>query len=143
MSDPTHYDVFLSHSVRDERLADAVKQKLADAGLSVFALSGREFAEGREPDAEFADTVLKALTESSALVALLTPAHRDSPALGVEIGAAWAQQKPVYVLVEGNGSSTLPAHLKRFQVYPMSKLSRAIPAIVKTAQTTRKGSGKR
>jgi hypothetical protein len=134
-SSPTHYDVFLSHSVRDEALATVVKQKLAEAGLSVFGVSGLDLADGGEPGAEFGDAVLKALVESSALVALLTPAHRDSPALGVEVGAAWAQRKPVYVLVEGDSAGTLPPYLRRFQVYPLSEISRAIPAIVRVARS--------
>jgi hypothetical protein len=143
MSKPKHYDVFLSHSVRDEGLAAVVKLQLAEAGLSVFAASGLDLAEGGRPNSELADAVLRALVESSALVAILTPAHRDSPALGVEVGAAWAQQKPVYVLVEGDGSSTLPPHLRRFQVYPLADLSRVIPVIVKTAQHSAKGAAPR
>jgi nucleoside 2-deoxyribosyltransferase len=143
VSNPTHYDVFLSHSVRDEGLAAVVKQKLAEAGLSVFAVSGLDFAEGGKPGTDFADSVLKALVGSSALVALLTPAHRDSPNLTVEVGAAWAQQKPVYVLVEGDGSASVPPHLRRFQVYPLSELSSAIPAIMNAAKPSAKGNKKR
>jgi nucleoside 2-deoxyribosyltransferase len=133
-SKPIHYDVFLSHSVRDEALATVVKQKLADAGLSVFGVSGLDLADGGEPGAEFGDAVLKALVDSSALVALLTPAHRDSPALGVEVGAAWAQRKPVYVLVEGEGAAAVPSYLRRFQVYPLSEIARVIPAIARVAR---------
>jgi hypothetical protein len=133
----------LYYSVRDEGLAAVVRQRLAEAGLSVFAVSGLKFTEGEKPAAEFADEVRNALAESSALVALLTRAHRDSPALGVEIGAAWVQRKPVYVLVEGDGSAAVPTHVRRFQVYPLSELGSVIPAIAKTAQPLVKAGRKR
>jgi hypothetical protein len=138
-SDPTHCDVILSHSVRDEALAAVVKQKLADVGLSVFGASGLDLADGGEGGAEFADAVLKALVESSALVALITPAHRDSPALGVEVGAAWIQHKPIYVLVAGDNSAEVPPYLRRFQVYPLSRLPDAISSIVRTTRPLAEG----
>jgi len=133
-SKATHYDVFLSHSVRDAALATVVKQHLEEAGLAVFGVSGFDLAIGGEPGTEWADAVWEALVESSALVALLTPAHRDSPALGVEVGGAWVRQKPIYILLEGDGPTELPPYLRRFQVYPLSELSNVILAIAKAAK---------
>jgi nucleoside 2-deoxyribosyltransferase len=134
ISNPTRYDVVLSQFIRDAAVAAVVKQKLSEAGLSVFAGSSLAVPEDGEQGSDFANSVWKALDECSALVALLTPAHRDSPSLTVEVGAAWMQRKPVYVLVEGSGSDSVPAHLRRFQVYPLAELSSLIPAIVKEAK---------
>jgi hypothetical protein len=140
MTNPTHYDVVLSHSIRDAAVATVVKQKLLEVGLSVFAVSSLDVPGDSEQGSDFANSVWKALDECSALVALLTPAHRDSPSLTVEVGAAWMQRKPVYVLVEGNGSASVPTHLRRFHVYPLTKLSSVIPAILKEAQPNAKSS---
>jgi hypothetical protein len=133
-SNATPYDVVLSHSVRDETLAAVVKRKLEEAGLAVFGVSSLDFADGGEVGAEYADAVREALTESSALLALVTPAHRDSPSLGVEVGAAWVREKPVYVLLAGDRSATLPPYLRRFQVHPLSELDRVIRAIARGAR---------
>ncbi len=142
-SNPTHYDVFLSYSVRDEGLAAVVRQRLAEAGLSVFAVSGLVPKEAEKTEAEFGDTVLRALADSSALVALLTSNHRDAPSLTVEVGTAWAQRKPVYVLMEGNGHAMVPSHLRRFQIYPLSELADVIGVIAKTTQAPGKQRRKR
>lgn len=128
---PIVYDVVLSYSVRDEAQAAVVMRKLGEAGLSVFSVSDLEIQGDRETGEKFAEALREALVESSALVVLLTPAHRDSPALGVEVGAAWIGQKPVFVLVAGDSASDVPVYLRRYHVSPLSQLSQVIPAIAR------------
>lgn len=47
----------------------------------------------------------------------------------VEIGAADAWNKPVFLLINGPSSTKLPAPLRRYPVYPLSRLEEVIRII--------------
>ncbi len=89
---PIPYDIFVSHVKADEGLGAVVEQAFAQVGLSVFRAGGFTNA----VDLISAKS-LAALTESSAVVAVITPLSAKSPNLAFELGAAMSWRKPVYL----------------------------------------------
>jgi len=94
MSTTTVSDVFLSYAQSDTAWAAVVQQKLGEAGFKVFTVAGVPSGDNAS------DLIWDALTESAALIALVRGPGGMSKSLAVEIGAAMAWQKPVYVLYE-------------------------------------------
>lgn len=113
-SAPT-YDVFLSCGKDGADIAAFVEQKLSESGLTVFNICD---AHAGEP---IVDVLWEALAESAALVAIITPSTEDRSSLAVEVGAALAWHKPVYVLTQGE--VTLPSYLAHSQARPASEIA--------------------
>lgn len=74
--------------------------------------------------ADRVETVWAALRHSSALVVLGTRAHIRSPVLTMEVGAALAGQKPIYVLAEPGAADDLPSYLQRRHGLPLCEPGR-------------------
>jgi len=118
------YDVFVSHSRSSADLAGEIAENLRLAGLQTFH-DGVLHA-----GADFSDAIWQALAESRAVVVIVTPeAPADAVSL-VEIGAAAAWNKPLYVLIDGPSSTKLPAVLDKYPVYPVSRLEEVVRKIV-------------
>jgi hypothetical protein len=115
-------DVYLSCATSDLARADAVARQLADAGLAVRRISELDWQQAVAADQ--VETVWAALRHSSALVVLGTRAHIRSPVLTMEVGAALAGQKPIYVLVEPDAADDLPSYLQHRHVLPLAELGR-------------------
>ena len=113
----TIYDVFLSYSLAEAEHAELVERTLMHAGLDVFNPAKLE------PGSQIRDILWRALAESAALVLIVDPVRAPGSNVGVELGAAMAWHKPIYV-VHANGGSTvkLPSYLREFPVYPMSRV---------------------
>ncbi len=117
------YDVFISHATSDSHLATEIADSLESVGLETF------HAGTVQPGTDVAEEIWQALAESRALIAIISP---DTPthAMGmVEIGAAAAWNKPVFVLINGPSSMKLPAALSQYLVYPLGRLEEVIQAI--------------
>jgi hypothetical protein len=115
-------DVYLSCATSDLARADAVARQLTDAGLAVRRVSELDWQQAVAADR--VETVWAALRHSPALVVLGTRAHIRSPVLTLEVGAALAGRKPIYVLVEPDAADDLPSYLQRQHVLPLSELGR-------------------
>lgn len=116
-------DVFISHAVSDSHLASEIASSLQAVGLETF--HGGSVSAGED----VSDAIWDALAESRALIVIVSP---DVPprAMGmVEIGAATAWNKPVFVLINGPSSTRIPPALSKYPVYPLGRLEEVISAI--------------
>jgi hypothetical protein len=102
-------DIFISHAISDSEIARDVAHTLEAAGLSTFYL------ERAQPTKDISEVIWEALSESRALVAIVSPETGTSAMGMVEIGAATAWNKPVFVLIHGR---RLPNSLSRFSDTP-------------------------
>ncbi len=117
------YDVFLSYSLTEGQTADLVGRALTEAGLSVVSqLKAPATADEEEP-------LWQILAESDALVAIIDPQRTLPSAIGVEVGAAMAWHKPVYVVHTEIGNITLPSHLGSIQAYPISRIDDVVQSL--------------
>ena len=116
------YDVFLSYSLDLQSQAKVIAKKIADAGLAVFDLS--EISPGHNIEEE----TWQALAESWALVVLIKQGTVP-PSVAVEIGAASAWQKPIYILTEGEGRYNVPRYFSNYEVFKSSEIARTIELI--------------
>ena len=119
----TGHDVFISYSMNNASMAGQVAETLRAAGLHVFDMA--QVSAG----ADFQETLMGALAESSAVVAIIGPDGMSSPSTAVEIGAAWAWNKPVYVISADDDSKREPAHIAHARVYPLARIDEVIFAI--------------
>ena len=70
-----------------------------------------------------------ALAECRALIAIIS-VDATPDAMGmVEIGAATAWNKPIYLVLNGPASTRLPDALKSYQVYPRNRLDEVLQKI--------------
>jgi hypothetical protein len=118
------YDVFLSYSSDLRGQAKVVATKLSKAGLAVFDIS--EVG----PGYNVAEEMWQALAESWALVVLIKP-EIIPPSVAVEIGAAAAWQKPIYIVGTAEGKYQLPASLSQYEFVGFSEISKLVESISK------------
>ena len=112
----TIYDVFLSYSLMEAETAQLVERTLTQAGLDVFNPAKLE------PGSHIRDLLWRALAESAALVVIVDPLRAPGSNVGVELGAAMAWHKPIYVVDANGGTLKLPSYLREFPVYPISRI---------------------
>jgi hypothetical protein len=118
------YDVFLSYSLDLRGQARIVAAKLSEAGLAVFDIS--EIG----PRYNLAEEMWQALAESWALVVLIKP-ETIPPSVAVEIGAAEAWHKPIYIVGTAEGKYQLPASLSQYEFVGFSEISKLVESISK------------
>ena len=111
--------IYISHgaSSNDSALADKVFESLAEAGLDVW-YDRRDV----HPGSDFIDPILQGLSESDAMVVLLTPGALDSAFVRWEIEYALGEKRfknrliPVFVGdLEDLASDRIPWILKRLK----------------------------
>jgi hypothetical protein len=119
------YDVFLSYSpdLRDE--AKVIIEKFAEEGLAVFNMFEIE-----QHSYNLGEEVWQALAESWAVVALIRPGGVP-PFVAVELGAASAWQKPVYILTEGEVKYNVPLYFSKYHVFSASEIRKVVELILK------------
>jgi len=118
------YDIFLSYSLDLQNQAEVVAKKFADAGLTAFDLSELE------PAHNVVEETWQALAESWALVVIVKPSTMP-PSVAVEIGAASAWQKPVYILIETEGEYHLPVYFSKYETFKFSEIGTVVELILK------------
>jgi len=117
------YDVFLSHSSADRDLADEIANRLEFAGLQTF------HDVSLMPARDISAAIWDALAECRALIAIVS-VDATPDAMGmVEIGAATAWNKPIYLVLNGPPSTRLPDALKSYYVYPRNRLDEVVRRI--------------
>jgi len=110
------YDVFLSYSGADRRLAQQLTVDLTDAGLSVW--SDLELALGSEWRSEIA----RALNAATAVVVVISPASLESRSVLSEWSAALqGSQRVIPALAAGATFSDLPGPLAAVQGVDLSR----------------------
>lgn len=116
-------DVFISHTASDSHLAAEIAQTLETLGLETFHAGAVELG------SDIGDAIWQAIAECRALIAIVSP-NIAANAMGmVEIGAATAWNKPVFVLINGPSSTKLPPGLSQYPVFPLSRLEEVIRTI--------------
>lgn len=118
------YDVFLSYSSDLRGEAKVVSKKFAEAGVAVFDTLDIG------PAYNIAEEMWQALAESWALVVLIKPGNIP-PSVAVEIGAASAWQKPIYIVTTAEGEYQLPTYISQYEIVKSSEISNLIELISK------------
>ncbi|MBI5385568.1 MAG: toll/interleukin-1 receptor domain-containing protein [Verrucomicrobia bacterium] len=97
------HNVFLSYARKDAAHADKLR-RLLNARRDVRLLSTDDLSGGQNWQAKLKD----ALVKSDLFVLMVSPDSLTSPWVVQELGAAWALEKPILVVVAG---TTLPMRL--------------------------------
>lgn len=117
------WDVFLSHPAAEGHLAAEIAESLESVGLATF------HGGSVQPGADVAEEIWQALAECRALIAIVSsdvPTH----SMGlVEIGAAAAWSKPVFLVINGPSTTKLPPPLSSYPAYPLTRLDEVIQLI--------------
>ena len=116
------YDVFLSYSLADGQVAEPVERALMEVGLGISNPKA-------EPGALAREAIWKALAESDVVVVIVNPQRTLPAAIGLEVGAAMAWHKPVYVVHTEARSLGTAVPLGDFPVYPLSRIDDMVQAI--------------
>jgi len=112
----TTCDVFISHAASDSQTAADVAESLQSFGLQSF------YPGEVEPGRDLSEAIWQALAECRAFIAVVSP-ETPTHAMGmVELGAATAWNKPVYLLINGPSATRLPAVLQAYRAYPINRL---------------------
>lgn len=117
------YDVFVSHSLRDQDFADDVVKRIEAEGLQPF--HDAAIPAGKEVSQEIWD----ALAESHAFIVIVSPESIPDAMGMVELGAATAWNKPIFVVLNGPASSQLPELLQNYQAYPRNRVDELLAQI--------------
>lgn len=116
-------DVFISHAISDGDVAAEVAHALQAAGLTPFYINRVDAG------ADVSREIWEALSESRALIAVISPETANYSMGMIEIGAATAWNKPVFLLINGPSSTKIPPALHSYPVFPLSRLDDVVHAI--------------
>lgn len=100
------YDVFVSHSSRDREFAADVADRLTAEGLQPFYDASVPLGE------DVSKAIWDALAECRAFIVIVSPDSTPDAMGMVELGAATAWHKPIFVLLNGPASLQLPEALQ-------------------------------
>lgn len=126
------YDVFLTYDNDLRSRAKKVSHTLRQEGISVFNASEMNLC-GKELISELWD----ALAGCRAIVVLLKHTKDLPPSLAVEIGAAAAWEKPVFILIRGGTTYHLPLLLSGHKTFSMSEVGNVVKEIKKLGKSTK------
>ncbi len=116
------HDIFLSYPFDLGAQAETVAEAFEKAGLAVFAVPEVE------PGQDVLQEMWQALAESWAVVALLK-SKTLSPAVAIEIGAAAAWQKPIYLLTERKVRQDVAVDISMYEVFSISQIDEVVDLI--------------
>lgn len=120
---PTTYDVFLSHSSRDKDFAADVASRLQAEGLEPFYDASIQVGE------TVSQAIWDALAECHAFIVIVSPGESPDAMGMVELGAAAAWNKPIFVLMNGPASMRLPEALQSYRAYPLNRVDEILSQI--------------
>lgn len=119
----TTYDVFLSYSFTEGRTAELVERALREAGLNVF--NHAHIERGRD----WEDVLRFALAECAAVVVVIDPDRSPAEGTTLELGAAMAWKKPIYLVLADAATAALPTYLQGLPAYPVSRVDDVIQCV--------------
>jgi hypothetical protein len=106
-----NFDVFISHSYKDSQWARRLAQELEDRRVSVWLAEDQI-----RPGEEWGRKVREGLHESSSIVFLVGAGASKSNALGLELGMALGEEKPIIPIVDENiPLEDIPGPIRRRQ----------------------------
>lgn len=117
------FDVFVSHSSRDREFAEDVAERLRAEGLQPFHDASVPLGQ------EVSKAIWDALAECHAFIVIVSPESAPDAMGMVELGAATAWNKPIFVLLNGPASTRLPNALEHYQVFPRNRLDEVLTQI--------------
>jgi nucleoside 2-deoxyribosyltransferase len=117
------FDVFVSHSLRDRDFAADVADRLRAEGLQPFHDASVPIGQ------EISKLIWDALAECHAFVVIVSPDSAPDAMGMIELGAATAWNKPIFVLLNGPASTRVPAALGAYQVYPRNRVDEVLTQI--------------
>lgn len=123
MANENTYDVFVTHRAKDERIALRLKTLLDKEGLAVYTQLTSKAA------ARFADEMREALSESRTLVVVMSELATTSTTIALEVGAAQAWQKAIFVVLHNLTRDQLPSYLAELTSFGSDDLSALVTAI--------------
>ncbi|MBW3599282.1 MAG: toll/interleukin-1 receptor domain-containing protein [Planctomycetes bacterium] len=118
------YDVYISHSPLDADVANTIAVGLREAGLEAY------HGGALEPTADLSDAIWQAMAECRAVIVVVSPKSPPHARGLVEIGAAAAWNKPIFVIINGPSSTKLPTPLDDYPAFPLSRLADVIKEIL-------------
>lgn len=121
-------DVFVSYSVKDQALADAIAGHLGNAGLTYFMAP-----KSIRPGEAWADRIRIELQACRYLVVLLSPNSIRSEWVTTEWGAAWALGKHIIPVLYRCDPGALPPRLASIQVCDFHNFAPSISQVVATS----------
>ncbi len=117
------FDVFVSHSSHDREFATDVAERLKAEGLQPFHDASVPLGE------EISKAIWDALAECHAFIVIVSPDSTPDAMGMVELGAATAWNKPIFVLLNGPASFRIPKALESYRVYPRNRLDEVLTQI--------------
>ena len=117
------YDVFLSHSSRDREFAADVADRLKAEGLQPFHDASVPVGQ------EISKAIWDALAECHAFIVIVSPESTPDAMGMVELGAATAWHKPIFVVLNGPASARLPESLQDYQAFPRNRVDEVLNQI--------------
>lgn len=119
------FDVYISHAASDVGLAKTIASECSLSGLSAFIGAGS--------GERFADALWDALSESKAMIAILSPSG-PPPSMAIEIGAARAWTKPIFGVLTDPTMKPNIVGLEGIHLYTASRIDDVIGAIKRSRE---------
>jgi hypothetical protein len=118
----TAIDVFLSYSVADRDAALLVTNALVGGGLSVSL---------NDPPAgsNWQDSIWQSLTECDVFVVIINLERPHASNTFVEMGAAIAWRKPVFIVQASEKNQGIPVYFRDLPLFPLTRLDDLVVAI--------------
>lgn len=117
------FDVFVSHDSRDREFAAEIAERLQAEGLQPFHDASLPVGEATS------NAIWDALAECHAFIVIVSPYSKPAAMGMVELGAAIAWNKPIFVILNGPASSRIPEALQSYPVYPRNRLDEILTQI--------------
>jgi hypothetical protein len=122
------YEVLLIHAELDEFSGREVREALTESGFSV--VSSLDIVRSERL---IGDRLRRAIIGADAVVFLFSPASSDSLVL-LQLGAASALDKPIFVVRSGISVDDLPTFAKQFPSFPISHLDEIVASLRRQQQ---------
>lgn len=116
------YKVFLSHSAKDADLVNSITKEAEKLGLEVYVA-----AQDKRPGTPIVDKIQRNITNSQAIVVLLTPNGLGSHYVQQEIGFARREGKPIIPIKHPEVKAGDLAMLQGIEYIPLDPQTRKRP----------------
>ncbi|ODA34863.1 toll/interleukin-1 receptor domain-containing protein [Planctopirus hydrillae] len=117
------FDVFVCHSSHDREFATDVADRLKAEGLQPFHDASVPIEQ------EISSAIWDAIAECHAFIVIVSPDSAPDAMGMIELGAATAWNKPIFILLNGPASTRVPEALGGYQVYPRNRIDEVLSQI--------------
>lgn len=130
------YDIFLSHSSVDRKLAEEIRDKAVTLNLRVF-FSALDL----QPGLRFSEELREALVQSNQVWLLASEASLKSVWVHTEWGAAWVLRKTIVPVLYRVAPKDLPDRLQELHVVDLHQVGQALSDLAHKLNRLAKGAG--